>query len=46
MPIHKVKGGYKWGGHGKTYPTRAQAEKQAAAAYANGYKGDGKKWSK
>lgn len=40
MPIKKVKGGYKWGGHGKTYSTRAGAEKQAAAAYANGYKGD------
>ncbi len=46
MPVHKVKGGYRWGGHGKVYPTRAQAEKQAAAAYANGYKGDGKKWGK
>ena len=38
MPIHKVKGGYKWGSHGKVYPTRAQAAKQAAAAHANGYK--------
>lgn len=38
MPIHKVKGGYKWGNHGKVYPTRKQAEEQAAAAYANGYK--------
>jgi hypothetical protein len=34
----KTKGGYKWGQHGTTYPTRAQAAKQAAAAHANGYK--------
>jgi len=39
MPVHKVKGGYKWGGHGKVYPTKQQAQKQGAAAYANGYKG-------
>lgn len=32
--------GYKWGGSGKCYPTRAQAEKQAAAAHANGFMGD------
>jgi hypothetical protein len=38
MPIHKVKGGWQWGTHGKVYPTRAGAEKQAEAAYANGYK--------
>ena len=38
MPIRKVKGGYKWGKSGKVYPTRKQAEKQAAAAYASGYK--------
>lgn len=38
MPIKKVKGGYKWGSHGKVYPTRKQAEKQAAAAYAHGYR--------
>lgn len=38
MPIHKVKGGYKWGKHGKTYPKRADAAKQARAAYANGYR--------
>jgi hypothetical protein len=40
MPIRKVDGGYKWGGHGKIYPTRAGAERQAAAAHANGFKGD------
>lgn len=38
MPIKKVKGGYKWGEQGKVYPTKKQAEKQAKAAYANGYK--------
>jgi len=41
MPIHKMtKGGktvYKWGRHGKEYPTRAQAVKQAQAAHAAGY---------
>lgn len=39
MPVHKVKGGYKWGKTGKVYRTRKQAEKQAAAIYASGYKG-------
>jgi hypothetical protein len=39
MPIHKVKGGWKWGNHGKVYPTREGAEKQAQAAYASGYSG-------
>ena len=43
MPIRKVKGGYKWGGHGKVYKSRKGAAKQAAAAYANGYKGKSKK---
>ena len=38
MPIKKVSGGYKWGSQGKVYKTRAGAEKQARAAYANGYK--------
>lgn len=38
MPIRKVQGGYKWGDSGKVYPTREGAEKQAAAAYASGYK--------
>jgi hypothetical protein len=38
MPIMKVKGGYRWGMTGKTYPTRAEAAKQAAAAHANGSK--------
>ena len=39
MPVKKVKGGYKWGSKGKIYKTKAQAEKQGRAAYANGYKG-------
>ena len=39
MPIRKVKGGYKWGGHGKVYPDRKGAERQAAAAHANGFQG-------
>ena len=38
MPVHKVKGGYKWGKTGKVYPTKAQADKQARAIYANGWK--------
>ena len=38
MPVKKTKGGYKWGSSGKVYPTKAQAEKQARAAYASGYK--------
>lgn len=37
MPIHKVSGGYKWGSHGKVYPDRKGAERQAAAAHANGF---------
>ena len=43
MPIKKVKGGYKWGTSGKVNTTRAQAEKQARAAYASGYKKKNKK---
>jgi hypothetical protein len=38
VPIRKVKGGYQWGSKGKVYPTREEAEKQAQAAYASGYK--------
>lgn len=40
MPIRKVEGGYKWGGHGHVYPTREGAENQAAAAHAHGFTGD------
>lgn len=38
MPVHKVKGGWKWGKTGKTYPTKAQADKQARAIYASGWR--------
>lgn len=37
MPIHKAGSGYQWGDHGHIYPTRAGAEKQAAAAHAHGF---------
>lgn len=43
MPIHKVQGGYKWGKSGKVYKTKAEAAKQAQAAYASGYKKKGAK---
>lgn len=39
MPVQKVKGGYRWGTSGKTYPTKAQAEKQGRAIEANKHKG-------
>lgn len=42
MPIQviTIKGEryYRWGDHGKAYKNRADAEKQAQAAYASGYK--------
>ena len=42
MPIRKItRGGetfYRWGDSGKEYRNRADAEKQAAAAYASGYR--------
>lgn len=40
MPVQKVKGGWRWGNHGKVYPTKEEAEEQERAAYANGYTGD------
>lgn len=40
MPVHKTKSGWKFGKTGKTYPTKEQAEKQAKAIYASGWKGD------
>ncbi|HFQ6936206.1 TPA: DUF2213 domain-containing protein [Klebsiella variicola] len=40
MPVKKVKGGWRWGNHGKVYPTKEEAEEQERAAYANGYAGD------
>lgn len=42
MPVHKVKGGWRWGKHGKVYKNRAGAERQARAIYASGYRGDAK----
>jgi phage FluMu protein Com len=42
MPIHRItKNGkvyYRWGDQGKLYEKREDAEKQAQAAYASGYK--------
>ena len=35
MPVRKVKGGYRYGRKGKTYPTRKQAEKQGRAIKAS-----------
>lgn len=40
MPVHKVKGGFKWGKHGHVYKSRAAAAAQGRAAFANGYRGD------
>ena len=38
MPVRKVSGGWQWGTTGKVYARKADAERQAAAAYASGYK--------
>lgn len=46
MPVRKVKGGYKWGKSGRVYPTKEQAERQATAIYASGYKEKNKKGKK
>lgn len=35
MPTHKVKGGYKYGTHGKVYPTKAEADAQGRAIEAS-----------
>ena len=46
MPVRKVKGGYRWGSHGKVYRgkgARAKAARQGRAAYASGYRGKRKK---
>lgn len=45
MPIHTCTlpgggKGYQWGGKGKCYANRKDAERQAEAAYSNGYAGD------
>lgn len=38
MPVKKVKGGWRFGESGKVYPTKKQAQEQAKAIYASGYK--------
>jgi|DEB0MinimDraft_6_1074348.scaffolds.fasta_scaffold07323_6 hypothetical protein len=43
MPVQRCtlpngKLGYQWGTTGKCYPTREQADKQAQAIYASGYR--------
>jgi hypothetical protein len=39
MPVHKTSsGGYQFGTSGKVYKTKAEAEKQAKAIYASGYR--------
>ena len=43
MPVRKVKGGYRWGKSGKTYKTKAEAERQGRAIYASGYKNGSRK---
>lgn len=35
MPVHKVKGGYKYGKTGKVYKSRAKAVKQGRAIKAS-----------
>lgn len=37
-PVHKVKGGWRWGKSGKVYKSKKKAEAQAKAIYASGYK--------
>jgi hypothetical protein len=39
MPVRKVKGGWRWGRHGKVYKSKAKAVRQGRAVYASGYKG-------
>jgi SPP1 gp7 family putative phage head morphogenesis protein len=46
MPVRKVRGGYKWGRRGHVYKSRAGAEAQARAAYANGYRENSKEMNK
>ena len=41
MPVRKVKGGYRWGSSGKIYQTKRQAQRQARAIYAAGYRKKG-----
>jgi len=42
MPVHKAKGGWRWGSHGKIYKgknAKAKAAKQGQAVRASGWKG-------
>lgn len=41
MPVHKVKGGYRFGVHGKIYhgkDAKTKATKQAKAIYSSGWR--------
>jgi SPP1 gp7 family putative phage head morphogenesis protein len=40
MPVHKVRGGFRFGETGKVYPSRAGAEAQARAIYSTGWRED------
>lgn len=42
MPVKRVKGGFRFGSSGKTYPTREGAVRQAKAIYASGYRSKSK----
>jgi len=37
-PVRKVKGGYQWGSSGKVYKRKTDADKQARAIYASGWR--------
>lgn len=39
MPVHKVKGGYKWGSKGKVYKSKKKAQRQGRAIRASGWRG-------
>ena len=45
MPVHKVRGGWRWGRHGKVYKTKAEAARQGRAIQARRY-GKGSKSKK
>ena len=40
MPVHATKGGFKFGNTGKTYKSKAAAQRQAAAIYSSGWRDD------
>lgn len=39
MPVRKVKGGWRYGRHGKVYPTKKQAVKQGQAIEISRHQG-------